>query len=124
MKTWPRDELNQIGAAEELEIAPLRRDGRPRRAVTIWVVRLDGDLYVRSAYGRDSAWFRGAQVRHEGQIRAAGIEKDVTFLEADPKLNDEIDAAYRTKYRSQGAQYVNMMVSPEARSASLRVLPR
>jgi hypothetical protein len=37
--------------------------------------------------------FGGAQVRHEGRIHTGGIEKDVIFLEADPKLNDEIDAA-------------------------------
>jgi hypothetical protein len=124
MKTWTRDELNKVGAAEEIEIAPLGRDGRLRKGVTIWIVRLGDDLYVRSAYGRGSAWFRGARVHHEGQIRVGGVEKDVTFLDADPKLNDEIDAAYRTKYRRHGAQYVNMMVSPEARSASLKVLSR
>jgi hypothetical protein len=35
--------------------------------------------------------------RHEARIRAGGIEKDVMLLEADPNLNDEIDAAYRAK---------------------------
>jgi hypothetical protein len=124
MKTWTREELSKFGAAEEIGIAPLGRDGRLRKGATIWIVCLGDDLYVRSAYGRGSVWFRGARVRQEGRIRAGGVEKDVTFLDADPKLNDEIDAAYRTKYRSQGAQYVNMMVSPEARSAGLKVLPR
>ena len=121
MKTWTRDELSKFGAAEEIEIAPLGRDGRPRKAVTIWIVRLGDDLYVRSAYGRGSAWFRGSRVRRDGRIRAACIETDVTFLDADPKLNDEIDAAYRTKYRRQGAQYVKMMVSGEARSATIKL---
>ena len=76
------------------------------------------------AYGRGSAWFRGVQRLHEGRIRAGGIQKDVSFLDPDLRLTDEIDAAYRTKYRRHGAQYVNMMVSPEARSATLRLLPR
>lgn len=123
MKTWTHEELNKFGAAEEIEVAPLGHDGRPRKAMTIWIVRFGDDLYVRSAYGRRSLWFRGVQVRHEGRVRAGSVEKDVIFLDADPKLNDEIDAAYRTKYRRHGAQYVNMMVSPEARSASLKVLP-
>src|SRR5918912_3870789 len=65
MSTWTNDELNRIGAAEELQIAPLRGDGTLRNPVTIWVVRLGDDLYVRSYKGRDSAWFRGAQERHE-----------------------------------------------------------
>jgi hypothetical protein len=124
MTTWTRDELNKIGTAEELEIAPLRRDGTLRKSVTIWAVRVGDDLYVRSAYGRNAAWFRGAQVRHAGRIRAGGVENDVIFLDADPKLNDEIDAAYRTKYRRHGATYVNMMVSPEARSTTIKLAPR
>jgi len=48
--------------------------------VIIWVVRDGDELYVRSANGRDSAWFRGVQVRHEGRIWAGGVEKDVTFV--------------------------------------------
>jgi hypothetical protein len=31
---------------------------------------------------------------------AGGVEKEVTFVEeTEPGINDEIDAAYRTKYR-------------------------
>jgi hypothetical protein len=122
--TWTGEELDKIGTAEELRIAPLRRDGAPRKPVTIWTVRVGDDLYVRSAHGRRSAWFRGVPIRHEGQIRAGGVEKEVIFTAADPNLNDEIDAAYRTKYRRHGATYVNMMVSPGARSATIKLTPR
>jgi hypothetical protein len=124
MTTWTPDELNRIGTAEELLLAPLRRSGTLRDPVTIWVVRLGDDLYVRSAYGRRSAWFRDSQLRREGRIQAGGVEKDVRFMDADTTLNDEIDTAYRTKYRRHGAQYVNMMVSPEARSATIKLAPR
>ena len=124
MTTWTSDELNKIGTAEELEIASLRGDGTLRKPVTIWVVRLGDDLYVRSAYGRNSAWFRGTQVRHEGHIRAGGVEKDVTFVaEADPDLNAKIDAAYRTKYQRY-PQYVAPMVTAEARSTTIKLAPR
>ncbi len=124
MTGWTSDDLNKIGTAEELEIASLRRDGTLRKPTTIWVVRVGDDLYVRSGYGHTSAWFRGTQVRHEGRIRAGGVQKDVTFAEADPNLNDEIDAAYRTKYRRYEATYVKPMVSPEARSTTIKLLPR
>lgn len=87
-------------------------------------VRHGDDLYVRSAYGRTAAWFRSTQVRHEGHIQAGGVDKDVTFVDADPNLNDAIDAAYRTKYRRYGARFVNPMVSPEARSATIKLVPR
>lgn len=80
MTTWTSEELNKIGTAEELRIASLRADGTLRKPVIIWVVRLRDDLYVRSVYGRGSAWFRGVRTRHEGHIRAGGVDKDVKLM--------------------------------------------
>src|SRR5574341_1340447 len=106
MTAWTSEELSKIGEAEELQIASLRRDGTLRNPVTIWVVAMADDLYVRSVNGRTAAWFRGTQVRHEGRIWAGGVEKDVTFVDADPGLNDQIDAAYRTKYCRYAASII------------------
>jgi hypothetical protein len=74
MTAWPSEELNRIAAAEELEIASVRRDGTLRHPVTIWVVRHGDDLYVRSVNGSTASWFRGTQDRHEGHIRAGGVD--------------------------------------------------
>jgi hypothetical protein len=123
MTAWTRDELETIGTAEELRIAGLKTDGTLRKPVTIWVVRVGDDLYVRSANGRTSAWYRGVQVRHEGRIWAGGVEKDVTFIdESDPALNDRIDAAYLSKYRRY-PQYAAPMVTPEVRLTTIRITP-
>jgi hypothetical protein len=123
MANWTSDELNKIGNAEELQIASLRGDGTLRKPVTIWVVRLGDNLYVRSVNGRDGAWFRGAQTRHEGHIQAGGVDKEVTFVEeTDPDLNNQIDAAYRSKYRRYAANIVNSILTPQARSATLRLV--
>jgi len=125
MTTWTSEELTKIGTSEELRIASLRSDGTLRNPVTIWVVGLGDDLYVRSVNGRTSAWFRGTQVRHEGHIQAGGVHKDVAFVEETARdINDRIDAAYRTKYRRYAASIVNSIVSPEARSATIKLVPR
>ncbi len=124
MTLWTSDELSKIGTADELDIAPCRSDGTLRKPVTIWVVRLGDDLYIRSVNGRTSAWFRGTQACHEGHIQAGGVEKDVSFVdETDSSINDQIDAAYRTKYRRY-AQYVPPMLTPEARAATIKLVPR
>ena len=124
MTTWTSEELNKIGAAEELRIASLRRDGTLRKPVIIWVVRVGDDLYVRCVNGRDGAWFRGVQSRHEGRIWAGGVEKDVTFGEEENSdINDKIDAAYLTKYRRY-PQYVAPMVTPKVRAATIKLVPR
>jgi hypothetical protein len=125
MTGWTSNELDKIGTAEELQIASLRSDGSLRKQVIIWVVRIGDDLYVRSVNGRTSAWFRGVQARHEGHIQAGGVDKDVTFVELpDPGVNDQVDAAFRTKYRDYDPQYVDPMVTPVARAATLKLLPR
>jgi hypothetical protein len=125
VSTWTSDELDRIAAADELRLASTRRDGTLRRPVTIWVVRHGDDLYVRSAYTRDAGWFRGVQDRHEGHIRAGSVDKDVRFVEveADDSVHDEVDAAYRTKYRPYPVEYVDPVVSPDARAATLRLVP-
>jgi hypothetical protein len=123
MTAWTSDELDRIGTAEELQIASLRLDDTLRHRVTIWVVRVGDDLYVRSVNGRTSRWFRGVLERHEGRIWAGGVEKDVTFVEVDDSgINGQIDAAYLAKYRRY-PQYVAPMVTPDVRAATIKLVP-
>ncbi|HYA27217.1 MAG TPA: DUF2255 family protein [Acidobacteriota bacterium] len=71
MMTRTSDELDKIAAEEELEFASVRPNGTLCNPVTIWVFRYGDALYVRSGYGRTSAWLGGTQDLHEGHIRAA-----------------------------------------------------
>ncbi len=124
MATWTSDELNRIGNTEEIEIAPRRGDGTLYKPVTIWVVRVGDDLYVRSYRGRGSGWFRGAQVRREGRIQAGSVGRDVAFTEeTDSGVNDKIDAAYRAKY-GRYPQYVAPMLTDEVRGTTIKLTPR
>src|SRR5437660_5533476 len=123
MTGWTSEELSKIESADGLQLASARRGGTLRSPVTIWVARHGDDLYVRSVNGRTSSWFRGVQARHEGRIRAGGVEKDVRLVESADN-NDEIDAAYRTKYRRYAPRIVDSIVTPEARATTLKLVPR
>ena len=70
MTTWTNADIAHFGDAQEVGVAGMRRDGSPRMPVIVWMVRLGDDLYTRSVNGPDAAWFRGTQVRHQGQISA------------------------------------------------------
>jgi len=122
MTAWTGDELTRIGAADELEIASRQGDGTLRRPVTIWVVRFGDDFYVRSVNGPTAAWFRATQVCHEGHISAGGVDKDVVFADVDHSLDDELDAAYRAKYQRYGASILGTVLTPQARSATLKLV--
>jgi hypothetical protein len=82
MPAWTDNELRRIGGAEELEIAPVHRDGTWRASRPIWVVRDGDDLYVRAAYGSGSGWHRIARASGQARISAGGAEQDVTVEDA------------------------------------------
>jgi hypothetical protein len=123
LAVWTSDELGSIEAADELQLASVRPNGTVRRPVTMWVVRLGDELYVRSVNGRSAAWFRGAQDRQEARVRAGGVTKRVALVETDDN-SDAIDAAYRSKYRRYAANIVDSIIGPKARAATLELVPR
>ena len=119
---WTADELDRIGRAEELEIAPQRCDGSSRRPLPIWVVRVGDDLFIRSWRGADGGWYRAAEATHQAHISAGGVDKDITLSDAGDDVNDAVDAAYRTKY-GRHSGYVEPMIGPKARATTLRLVP-
>jgi hypothetical protein len=123
MGIWTTAELDKIEKADELDLLSLRQDGSLRAPVTMWVVRVGDELFVRSVKGRGGPWFRGTQTRREGCIRSGGVEKDVMFVdETDPKMNELIDAAYWEKYRRYPKEYVDACLTPEAKAATLKLV--
>ena len=124
MTSWTKEELAKIGNAEELDIASRRPDGTLRPFVTIWVVRADGDLYVRSVNGRSGAWFLRALAAGEGRIRAGGVERDVAFEEAGSAVQAPVTAAYHEKYDRYGPSIVGTVVSVESATTTLRLVPK
>jgi hypothetical protein len=125
MTGWTRNDLERIGAAIHLLLASFKKDDTLRNPVTLWVVRVGDDLYVRAYHGRETAWFRHTQRRPEGLIVAGGVTKDVTFVDLsdDEALNNKIDAAYQSKYRGYSATYVAPMIAPLARATTLKLVP-
>ena len=124
MTKWTEEELTLIGGAEELQLASERRDGSLRSYVTMWVVRVGEDLFVRSAHGPTNPWFRRAKASQAGRIRAGGLERDVTFAEADGGVHAAIDAAYHAKYDRYGPRIVGSVVGPEVAAVTVRLVPR
>ena len=124
MSGWTASELNKIGRAEELEIASRLRDGTLTRPVIVWVVRTGDDIFVRSAvkFSR-AAWYRATRETHSGHVSAAGVKKDVTFVDAPREHPDDVDAAYWKKYGKYSKSIVDPCVGPEARATTIKLVP-
>jgi hypothetical protein len=77
--SWNSNELEQVETATELEFAARRTDGTLSGFTVMWVVRIGASLYVRSARGPDSTWYRRAIMYGRGRIRAGNVESDVVL---------------------------------------------
>jgi hypothetical protein len=124
MAGWTPDELRRIGDTDEMRLASRRPDGTLRPYVTIWCVRVDDDVYVRSAFGPDNPWFVRARKSGVGRILAGGVERDVSFVEPDADAHASIDAAYRAKYDRYGPRVVSSVLGDEVKPLTFRLVPR
>jgi hypothetical protein len=123
MPTWNPTELATIATEREVEISSLREDGTLTKPVTIWAVRVDEELYVRSVRGDEGGWYKAAERRHEGRIEAGDTALDVTYEDAPHHLDDEIDAAYKEKYGYPSSS-VDSITTDAAQATTVRIAPR
>jgi hypothetical protein len=123
MSSWSPEHADTIGAAEEIRLAPLRPDGTAHTPVTMWVVRVDERLFIRSAYGRSGSWFGQVTKTRQALLHVGGSEYAVEVREPGHDFDTAIDEGYRTKYRGQTSS-VDAMVAAGAQEATLELLPR
>ena len=120
---WTEDELRSVDAAQEIDIAPVRRNGALRRPTPIWIVRVGDDIYVRAAYEANKGWHGVARTSGQARISTTGFERDVAIEDADDAVLDQVDAAYRHKYGGY-ASIVDSITDAEHRATTLRLTPR
>ncbi|MBU2670291.1 DUF2255 family protein [Actinoplanes bogorensis] len=118
---WTPADLRQIQDSDELEIAVPRVDGSLRKWTPIWVVRVGGEVFVRTWHRRDTGWYGDAVRSGRGRIRVPGVEAAVTVTEAGAESRAEVDEAYHSKYGRYGTDTVGQMVSDEAVASTLRL---
>ena len=124
---WTPEQLERIDAAEELQIASRRVDGTLRRWTPIWVVRVDGQVYVRTWHRRTTGWFGHVLDSHRARVRVPGLEADVAVEDVGDGPGDlraGVDQAYRAKYARYGRTTIGQMISDSAAAATLRLIPR
>ena len=118
--TWSPNELQLIGAALELDLAVRRIDESLRPLTPIWVVTVDGQVYVRTWYRRDTGWYGRVLRTRRARVRVPGLEADVTVEDVGDSstgLRESVDAGYRGKYGAGSTS----MVTDSAATTTLRL---
>src|SRR3954451_5366767 len=119
--TWDAATAAHLAEIREIEVIVPAPD-RPAVRAPIWIVAVDGNLYVRSWKGEDGHWYRRAHRYGAGSIAAAGQEDPVRFVPAgEPGLDAKIDRAYLRKYGD--SSYARAMTRTPAAGTTVRLEP-
>ncbi len=120
---WPTARITEFDSTDELGLV-IGRVGHDILRLPVWVVTVDGAVYVRSYRGVTSVWFRRVQADADQAVTLAGRDIPVRFENVDrlDHVNHAIDAAFARKYAR--FDYVTAMSEPAAVEATLRILPR
>lgn len=120
---WNTKTLAAIDQADDLKIAPFHEDMLTTGTPTwIWEVVVDGRLFVRAYFGKNSRWFQAALKQKKGKIYTLNSVFNVQFAFIDDEvLKQSIDEAYRQKYAA--SPYLKHMISSNSRNATIEILP-
>ncbi len=89
-------------------------------------MRVSGQVYVRTWCRRDNGWFGHVVDSRRARIRVPGLAADIAIEDVDDdkaELRAGVDAAYRAKYGRYGETTVDRMVTDDAATSTLRLIP-
>jgi hypothetical protein len=116
------------------DVAAVLRDGsfvriragtEPHRFIGIWVVVVDGRVFVRSWSLKPRSWWRTFLEEPRGAIRIGEEEVAVRARRVrSERLNDAIDRAYLEKYDTPGSiRYARDLARARSRATTTELVP-
>jgi hypothetical protein len=118
------DTLRLIDGAREVRIETSRDEDAPAHRRTIWVVTMDGSVFVRSVRGGKGRWYREVSANPAAALHVGG---DRIPVRAVPVTDDAtiaaVSEAYREKYGRTSPGSTRAMVQPETLPTTLRLEP-
>jgi hypothetical protein len=121
-RPFPPRVLREIEASRYLWI----RAGTRHRFIGIWLVVVDGRVFVRSWTLKPEGWQRTFQKHPYGAIRLSGrVVRIRAARTRSERLLREVDRAYREKYTTPGSiRYVRGLSRGPRRASTMELVPR
>ncbi len=120
MANFDADTLRELRDVQEVRI---RTEKYPKRAVVIWVVVADDEVFVRSWLGGKGHWYRDLAAGGPATLEFAGRRLAVQALPAtDPEAVERVSREFLRKY--QRSTHAQEMVRSETLPTTLRLEPR
>ena len=118
---FPKATLEELADAQIIGV----RAGTEHRYTGVWVVVVEGRVFVRSWNDKPTGWYRAFQAEPLGSIRLA--DREIPVRARRPRaerLRDAATRAYAEKYTTKGSQkWVRGFAEPDRVAATLELVP-
>jgi len=113
-----------VEAARNAKIAGVRA-GTEHRYTGIWIVVVDGRLFVRSWNDKPTGWFRAFRNQPTGMLQLATLEIPVRGKPVrSSRIREAVTEAFGEKYSTKGSQkWVKGFAEPERMLNTLEFVP-
>jgi hypothetical protein len=113
--------LQELARAKILGV----RAGTEHRYTGVWVVVVEGRVFVRSWNDKPTGWYRAFQTQPLGSIRLGDREIAIRARRLrSERLRDAVTQAYAGKYDTRASEkWVHGFAEPHRSTATLELLP-
>lgn len=115
-----------LSALRDGKVLRIRAGTRPHRFIGIWVVVVEGRVFVRSWTLKAEGWQRTFMQEPRGTIEVANREIQVRAVRTrSERLKQAVDRAYLEKYQTPGSRkFARGLARPRRRATTTELLPR
>ena len=101
------------------------RSGAEHRYTGVWVVVVEGRVFVRSWNDKPTGWFRAFRAQPHGSIQFADQVVEVRGASVrSERLREAVSAAYGVKYDTKASQkWVQGFAEPERTANTMEFIP-
>ena len=118
------DTWRLIDETREVRIETRRDEDAPAHRTTIWVVTVDGSVFVRSVRGGRGRWYREVSANPAAALHVGGDRIPVRAVPVtDDATIEAVSEAYREKYGRTSPGSTRAMVQPETLPTTLELEP-
>ena len=101
------------------------RAGTEHRYTGVWIVVVEGRVFVRSWNDKPTGWYRAFQAQPMGSIQLAGREIAICARQLrGERLRDAVTRAYAGKYDTKASEkWVRGFAEPHRSATTMELLP-
>jgi hypothetical protein len=122
--SFDTETLHLLDETDEVRIETRRDADSPEHRTIVWVVVVEGEVYVRSVRGAKGRWYRELSSNPQGALHVGERRIPVRATPAtDETTVDTVSDAYRYKYEEAWPGPTAAMLRPDVLPTTLKLSP-